>query len=95
MLGDELVGRTPGKSQTLRHLAIIDSSGLADKHVFRFPHCQRAAGREPETHTRVSVNELPESRLAWENETCVITDVFCTGYQRQGRRLERIRLKTS
>ena len=76
MLGDELVGRTPGKSQTLRHLAIIDSSGLADKHVCRFPHCQRAAGRVSDTHTRVSVNELLESRLAWKNETCVNSDFF-------------------
>ena len=74
MLGDELVGRTPEKSQTLPHLTIIESSGLEDKHVCRFPHCQRAAGRVPGTHTRVSVNELLESHLAWENETCVSTD---------------------
>ena len=47
---------------------------MAEQHVCRFPHCQRAVGRVPETHTRVSVNELLESRLARENMTCVITD---------------------
>ena len=38
MLGGELVGRTPEKSQTLPHLVIIESSGLADKHVCQLPH---------------------------------------------------------
>ena len=79
MLGDELVGRNPEKSQTLPHLAIIGSSGLADKHVCRLPHCQRAVGRVRETLSRVSVNELLESRLAWENETCESTDFFAHG----------------
>ena len=49
------------------------SSGLADKHVCRFPHCQWAVGRILETDTGAPDGELLASNLDLENQTRVIT----------------------
>ena len=94
MLGDELVGCAPTASQTLLHLALIKSSGLALKHVCRLSHCQWVVGRILETHTRVRDDELRASCFGLEK--CVLSlPFFAHGLERHHRSLGRIRHKFS